>query len=249
MGTGVCLRQTDVLFSARARPGAGTGIEHKKHPEEVMGEVLTSRQREILDYLRQMLRDKAYPPTVREIGQAIGLSSSSTVQNHLNTLERKGYIHRDPAKSRAIELVDKRAERRGAGARVTSLPIVGQVAAGSPILAEENIEDRLDVSVDLFGDDAFLLRVRGDSMIDAGILDGDLVAVRPGRDAPNGSIVVAVVPNGQTGEQEATVKRLFRERDAVRLQPENSRFEPLVVRDLKVEGVVVGVLRVAPRGL
>ena len=164
-----------------------------------MPEVLTTRQREILDYLRKMLTEKAYPPTVREIGQAIGLSSSSTVQNHLNTLERKGYIHRDAAKSRAIELVEKSQPRREKLGNIVSLPLVGSVAAGTPTLAEQNIEDHVELSGSLFGEDSFLLRVRGDSMLNAGILDGDLVAVKPGREAPNGSIVVARVDNDETG--------------------------------------------------
>jgi repressor LexA len=215
-------------------------------------EVLTTRQREILDYLKQALNEKSYPPTVREIGLAIGLSSSSTVQNHLNTLERKGYIRRDAAKSRAIELVEKRSpDRRDQAAlgRIVSLPIVGNVAAGTPILAESNIEDRVDMSGDLFGDDSYLLRVRGDSMIDAGILDGDLVAVRPGREAPNGSVVVARIENDETGESEATVKRLLRDAGGFRLQPENPAYSPIVVKDLTIEGLVVGVIRVSPRGL
>ena len=211
-------------------------------------EVLTPRQREILDYLRTMLREKAYPPTVREIGLAIGLSSSSTVQNHLNTLERKGYIHRDPAKSRAIELVEKepRSDRMG---RIVSYPIIGSVAAGTPVLAETNVEDRVELAGSLFGDDSFLLRVRGDSMKDAGIIDGDLVAVKPGSEAPNGTIVVARIEHPVTGESEATVKRIFREGDGFRLEPENAAYEPIRVRELDVEGRVVGVLRVSPRGL
>ena len=214
-----------------------------------MPEVLTARQREILDFLRKMLHEKAYPPTVREIGLAIGLSSSSTVQNHLNTLERKGYIRRDPAKSRAIELVEKRADRREKLRRIVSLPLVGHVAAGTPTLAEENIEDRVDLSGELFGEDAFLLRVRGDSMIDAGILDGDLVAVKPAREAANGSIVVARIENEETGESEATVKRLFRDAQGYRLQPENSKYSPIRVSSLAIEGMVVGVMRISPRGL
>ena len=206
-----------------------------------MPEVLTARQREILDFLRKMLHEKAYPPTVREIGLAIGLSSSSTVQNHLNT--------RDPAKSRAIELVEKRADRREKLRRIVSLPLVGHVAAGTPTLAEENIEDRVDLSGELFGEDAFLLRVRGDSMIDAGILDGDLVAVKPAREAANGSIVVARIENEETGESEATVKRLFRDAQGYRLQPENSKYSPIRVSSLAIEGMVVGVMRISPRGL
>jgi repressor LexA len=218
--------------------------------EVVMPEVLTTRQREILDYLRKMLSEKAYPPTVREIGLAIGLSSSSTVQNHLNTLERKGYIRRDPAKSRAIEMIEKKPDRREQKlGRIVSLPLVGQVAAGTPTLAEENIEDRLDLSGDLFGEDSFLLRVRGDSMLGAGILDGDLVAVKPVKNPPNGSIIVARVDNENTGESEATVKRLFRDAQGYRLQPENPAYSSTRVRDLSIEGMVVGVMRVSPKGM
>jgi len=213
-------------------------------------EVLTQRQREILDYLRKMLREKAYPPTVREIGQAIGLSSSSTVQNHLNTLERKGYIKRDAAKSRAIEIIEREGERRMPSSnRVVMMPIVGNVAAGSPVLAEQNIDDRLEISGELFGEDSYLLRVRGDSMINAGIMDGDLVAVKPSREARDGQVVVARIENHQTGEAEATVKRFFRDGQAFRLEAENPAYEPIRARNLTIEGLVVGVLRVSPRGL
>jgi repressor LexA len=216
-----------------------------------MPEVLTHRQREILDYLKHMLREKAYPPTVREIGLAIGLSSSSTVQNHLNTLERKGYIRRDPAKSRAIELVaaEKEATSDEKYGRIISLPIIGQVAAGTPMLADQNIEDRVEMARGLFGEDSFLLRVRGDSMINDGIFDGDLVAVKPQKEAPNGTVVVARVDNPDTGEPEATVKRLFREGKGFRLEPANASYSPIKVPDLAVEGIVVGVLRVSPRGI
>lgn len=214
-----------------------------------MPEVLTSRQREILDYLRKMMQEKAYPPTVREIGLAIGLSSSSTVQNHLNTLERKGYIRRDPAKSRAIEMVDKDAPKHERMGRIVSYPIIGSVAAGTPVLAEQNIDDRVDMAGSLFGEDSYLLRVRGDSMKDVGIMDGDLVAVKPGPDAPNGSIVVARIEHPETGESEATVKRIYRESNGFRLEPENADFKPIKVNDLSVEGRVVGVVRVNPRGL
>jgi repressor LexA len=214
-----------------------------------MPEVLTQRQREILDYLRKMLREKAYPPTVREIGLAIGLSSSSTVQNHLNTLERKGYIHRDPSKSRAIELVEKDPLATHQRDNIVSLPIVGQVAAGTPVLAEANIEDHIEVASGLFGEDSYLLRVRGDSMIDDGIMDGDLVAVRPGREAQNGAVVVARIEHPETGESEATVKRLYREATGYRLEPANPSYQPIRVTDLTVEGLVVGVLRVSPKGL
>jgi repressor LexA len=213
-------------------------------------EVLTQRQREILDYLRKMLREKAYPPTVREIGAAIGLSSSSTVQNHLNTLERKGYIKRDAAKSRAIEIVEREGERRlPSSNRVVMMPIVGNVAAGSPVLAEQNIDDRLEISGELFGEDSYLLRVRGDSMINAGIMDGDLVAVKPSREARDGQVVVARIENAETGEAEATVKRFFRDGQAFRLEAENPKYSPIRANDLTIEGLVVGVLRVSPRGL
>jgi len=214
-----------------------------------MPEVLTQRQREILDYLRKMLREKAYPPTVREIGLAIGLSSSSTVQNHLNTLERKGYIHRDPSKSRAIELVEKDPLAIPQRNNIVSIPIIGQVAAGTPVLAEANIEDHVDMASGLFGEDSYLLRVRGDSMIDDGIMDGDLVAVRPGHDAQNGAVVVARIEHPETGESEATVKRLYREASGFRLEPANPSYQPIRVADLTVEGLVVGVLRVSPKGL
>jgi repressor LexA len=215
-------------------------------------EVLTHRQREILDYLRKAMREKAYPPTVREIGLAIGLSSSSTVQNHLNTLERKGYIRRDAAKSRALEIVERDGERQhrpGAGSRTVMMPIVGQVAAGSPLLAEQNIEDRVEMSQDLFGDDSYLLRVRGDSMVNAGIIDGDLVAVRPGREARDGQVVVARIEHPETGESEATVKRFFRDGAGFRLEAENPDYDPIKARELTIEGLVVGVLRVNPRGV
>lgn len=215
-----------------------------------MPEVLTKRQREILDYLRKALREKAYPPTVREIGLAIGLSSSSTVQNHLNTLERKGYIKRDAAKSRALEIVDgEGAQHRHGGSRTVYVPIVGHVAAGTPVLAEQNIEDRVELSGDLFGDDSYLLRVRGDSMVNAGIMDGDLVAVRPSREARDGQVVVARIENEGTGEAEATVKRFFRDGNGVRLEAENPAYQPIKARDLTIEGLVVGVLRVNPRGI
>jgi repressor LexA len=213
-------------------------------------EVLTTRQREILDYLRKMLREKAYPPTVREIGLAIGLSSSSTVQNHLNTLERKGYIKRDAAKSRAIEIVDKDGDRRHATeGKIVLLPIIGNVAAGTPVLAEQNVEDRVEMSGELFGADSYLLRVRGDSMVNAGIMDGDLVAVRPSREARDGQVVVARIDNEETGEAEATVKRFFRDGTGFRLEAENPAYQPIRARDLTIEGLVVGVLRVSPRGL
>jgi repressor LexA len=208
-----------------------------------MVEGLNPRQREILEFLRNHSRNHAYPPTVREIGQAVGLSSSSTVQNHLNALEQKGHIRRDPTKSRTVEVVGD--EPAAVASRSFSVPLVGRVAAGGPILAEENIEDHIVLGPEIAGgDDAFALHVRGDSMIEAGIHDGDMVVVRPQRDATSGQIVVARIENEQTGEHEVTVKRFFREAGRVRLQPENSALEPIYVRDLHLEGVVVAVVRV-----
>jgi repressor LexA len=209
-----------------------------------MVEGLNPRQREILEFLRTHSRNHAYPPTVREIGQAVGLSSSSTVQNHLNALEQKGYIRRDPTKSRTVEVVGEESQS-AAASRSFSVPLVGRVAAGGPILAEENIEDHIVLGPEIAGsDDAFALHVRGDSMIEAGIHDGDMVVVRPQREAASGQIVVARIENDQTGEHEVTVKRFYREAGRIRLQPENSALEPIYVRDLHLEGVVVAVVRV-----
>jgi repressor LexA len=207
-----------------------------------MVEGLNPRQREILEFLRNHARNHAYPPTVREIGQAVGLSSSSTVQNHLNALEQKGHIRRDPTKSRTVEVV---GDEPVAVPRSFSVPLVGRVAAGGPILAEENIEDHIVLGPEIAGgDDAFALHVRGDSMIEAGIHDGDMVVVRPQRDASSGQIVVARIENDQTGEHEVTVKRFFKEPGRIRLQPENSALQPIYVRDVHLEGVVVAVVRV-----
>jgi len=210
-----------------------------------MADALNPRQREILEFLREHKRTHAYPPTVREIGQAVGLSSSSTVQNHLNALEQKGFIRRDPTKSRTVEVVDE--EQNGSNVlplmRAWRVPLVGRVAAGSPVLAAENIEDELTVGPEIADEGAYALRVHGDSMIEAGIYDGDIVVVRPGREAPNGTIVVARIENENTGEHEVTVKRLFREAGRVRLQPENSTMEPIFARDVTLEGTVVAVIR------
>ena len=209
-----------------------------------MVEGLNPRQREILEFLRIHSRNHAYPPTVREIGQAVGLSSSSTVQNHLNALEQKGHIRRDPTKSRTVEVVGEDAHP-SAASRSFSVPLVGRVAAGGPILAEENIEDHIVLGPEIAGsDDAFALHVRGDSMIEAGIHDGDMVVVRPQREAASGQIVVARIENEQTGEHEVTVKRFYREQGRIRLQPENSALEPIYARDVHLEGVVVAVVRV-----
>jgi len=212
-----------------------------------MADALNPRQREILEFLREHKRSHAYPPTVREIGQAVGLSSSSTVQNHLNALEQKGFIRRDPTKSRTVEVV---GDEQANGSNIVplmrgfSVPLVGRVAAGSPVLAEENIEDQITVGPEIAGDEgSYALRVHGDSMIEAGIYDGDIVVVRPGRDAANGTIVVARIENENTGEHEVTVKRFYREAGRIRLQPENSTMEPIFARDVTLEGTVVAVIR------
>jgi repressor LexA len=212
-----------------------------------MADALNPRQREILEFLRDHKRSHAYPPTVREIGQAVGLSSSSTVQNHLNALEQKGFIRRDPTKSRTVEVVGDEQQQNGSNViplRAFTVPLVGHVAAGSPVLAEQNIEDQITVGPEIAGDEgSYALRVHGDSMIEAGIYDGDIVVVRPQRDASNGTIVVARIENEMTGEHEVTVKRFYRESGRVRLQPENSTMAPIFPRDCTLEGNVVAVIR------
>jgi repressor LexA len=196
---------------------------------------LTKRQQEIFDFVKRYVGEHGYPPTVRDIGKAIGLTSSSTVHAHLANLEKLGVLRRDPTKPRAIEVLKDKARQAVAP---DGLPVVGHVAAGLPVLAEENIEEYVPVPGIAGGDDGeFVLRVRGDSMKDAGILEDDYVIVRRQETAADGEIVVALV-----GE-EATVKRFFRERDHVRLQPENETMEPIRTRDAKVLGRVVGLCR------
>ncbi len=199
---------------------------------------LTKRQQEIFDFIKRYSAKYGYPPTVRDIGKAVGLASSSTVHAHLANLEKIGLLRRDPTKPRALELLDRAAETVRSVVTPGGLPLVGAVAAGSPILAEENIEDHVTVPAEAGGTDGeFVLRVRGQSMVDAGMLDGDLVVVRPQETAFDGEIVVALV-----GE-EATVKRFFREDDHIRLQPENVTMEPIRSKDVRVLGKVVGLLR------
>lgn len=198
---------------------------------------LTKRQQEIFDFIKKYSDLNGYPPTVRDIGKAVGLASSSTVHAHLSNLEKLGLLRRDPAKPRALELLD-RATAGVRGFVRPGLPLVGQVAAGQPILAEENIEEYVATPEAAGGEDGeFLLRVRGDSMKNAGILDGDLVVVKPQETATDGEIVVALV-----GE-EATVKRFFRESDHIRLEPENETLEPIRAREVAVVGRVVGLMR------
>ncbi|MCL6581527.1 MAG: transcriptional repressor LexA [Firmicutes bacterium] len=202
-----------------------------------MTESLTGRQRQILEFIKRQTRERGYPPSVREIGEAVGLSSSSTVHGHLARLEEKGYLRRDPSKPRAIEILEE-GGRAVQKQRLVSLPLVGRVTAGQPILAVENIEDYVPLPRDLVGSEGcFLLKVQGDSMVGAGIHDGDLVIVKPQPTADNGDIVVALL------EDEATVKRFYRERGAVRLQPENPRLEPIVTRNVRIVGKVVGLFR------
>jgi repressor LexA len=204
-----------------------------------IGKDLTKRQAEIFDFIKKYSSRHGYPPTVRDIGKAVGLASSSTVHAHLANLEKVGLLRRDPSKPRAIELLDKAVDAaKSVVSGNTGLPLVGHVAAGQPILAEENIEDYVQVPEIAGGDEgAFVLTVRGDSMVDAGILDGDYVVVRKQDTAADGEIVVALV-----GE-EATVKRFFKESDHIRLQPENSTMEPIRTRDVSIIGRVVGVFR------
>jgi repressor LexA len=203
---------------------------------------LTKRQKEIFDFIRSYASKTGYPPTVREIGKAVGLHSSSTVHAHLANLEKLGLLRRDPSKPRAIEMLE-----RGVGNAVESvkgmvgtegLPVLGAVAAGQPMLAEENIEDYVTIpEMAGGGDGTYLLRIRGESMKDAGILEGDHVVVHSQDTARDGDIVVALL-----GE-EATVKRFFKEPDHIRLQPENETMEPIRSKEVKVLGKVVGLLR------
>ena len=198
---------------------------------------LTKRQQEIFDFIKRYCKQNGYPPTVRDIGTAVGLASSSTVHAHLANLEKLGLLRRDPTKPRAMELLDRAGTMVREAVR-PGLPLLGHVAAGEPILAEENVEEYIETPPACGGDSGeYLLRVRGESMKNVGILDGDLVVVRPQQTATDGEIVVALV------EDEATVKRFFREGDHIRLQPENEEMAPILVRDVNVLGRVVGLMR------
>jgi len=206
------------------------------------GGMLTGRQREIYDYLSEYVHQRGYPPTVREIGEAVGLASPSTVHAHLANLERAGLLKRDPSKPRALELVGRDRAARD-DSKVLSLPLVGDIAAGGPLLAEENVEEYLAVPELLAAGGAdFLLRVKGESMIQAGILDGDYVVVRKQQDARNGDVVVALAGEDESAD-EATVKRFFREDGRVRLQPENDALEPIYAQHVQILGKVIGVFR------
>ncbi len=197
---------------------------------------LTPRQQQIIEVIRSSIAEQGYPPTVREIGAAVGLSSPASVQNHLSALEERGYIRRGALRRRALELVTAKVD--ASAPRSVLVPLVGRVAAGQPLLAEQNVEDVLELPPFLAQDDGcFVLQVQGTSMVGAGILDGDLVVVRRQDDAENGDIVVALL------EDEATVKRFYREADHVRLQPENAEMEPILTRDPRILGKVTGVMR------
>jgi repressor LexA len=198
--------------------------------------LLNTRQKQILKYIKETLRTKGYPPSVREIGEAVGLSSSSTVHSYLSKLEALGFIRRDPTKPRAIDVLDEAPWRQK---NITPVPLVGRVTAGTPILAVENIEETYPLPTELIGnDDVFMLTVQGDSMIEAGILDGDYILIRSQNTARNGDIVVALID-----EEEATVKRFFKEKDYIRLQPENPAMEPIYSRQVTILGKVIGVFR------
>ena len=206
--------------------------------------MLTTRQQEIWQFLAEYVDEHGYPPTVREIGDAVGLASPSTVHAHLANLERAGLIRRDPTKPRAIELIGRRRlESSPATASTPVLPLLGRIAAGGPLLAEEAIEDEIAVPEPLGRNADFLLRVKGESMIEAGILDGDIVVVHRQADARGGDIVVALVGDDETAD-EATVKTFHREKDGrIRLQPENSSLAPLYPEHVEVLGKVTGVFR------
>jgi repressor LexA len=200
---------------------------------------LSNRQQAILDFIRNEVREKGYPPSVREIGEAVGLASSSTVHGHLDRLEKKGFIRRDPTKPRAIELLGDDEERNLVGLAVSKVPLVGKVTAGQPITAVENIEEYFPLPAHLVRDDeVFMLSVVGDSMVEVGINDGDYVIVRQQQTASNGEIVVAM-----TDDDEATVKTFYKERDHIRLQPENSTMEPLRYNHVTILGKVIGLFR------
>ncbi|MGN9164100.1 transcriptional repressor LexA [Tissierellaceae bacterium HCP3S3_D8] len=203
-----------------------------------MYEDLSQKQIEILLYIKNEIQRQGYPPAVREICKGVGLKSTSTVHGHLEKLEAKGYIRKDPTKPRAIEILDNEDDFLLVKKKTVDIPVVGRVTAGTPILAVENIEDTYPVPIDLVeGHDFFMLKVQGESMIEAGILDGDLVLVQEQKTAQNGDIVVALL------EEEATIKRFFKEKDRIRLQPENQFMEPIYSRNVSILGKVRGLFR------
>jgi repressor LexA len=200
---------------------------------------LSKRQNDILKFIKSEVRQKGYPPSVREIGKAVGLASSSTVHGHLDRLEKKGLIRRDPTKPRAIEVLDTSMATGVPKSATVHIPVIGKVTAGQPITAVENIEEYLPLPERIVSDDnVFILNVEGESMIDAGIYDGDMVIVKQQPNAENGDIVVAM-----TDEYEATVKRFFKEKDHIRLQPENPTMEPIILDNVTILGKVIAVFR------
>lgn len=201
---------------------------------------LSKRQQMILDYIKNQVHSKGYPPSVREIAEAVGLASSSTVHGHLSRIESKGYIRRDPTKPRAIEVLNKTIDSSIPRNKARYAPVIGKVTAGIPITAVENIEEFIPLPSNNAGpdDNLFVLVVEGESMIEAGILDGDMVIVKQQNTAENGEIVVAM-----TEDDEATVKRFFKEKDHIRLQPENAMMEPLLLKNITILGKVIGLYR------
>lgn len=197
---------------------------------------ITAKQQQILDYIKDEILKKGYPPTVREIGETVNLKSTSSVHSHLETLEKNGYIRRDPTKPRAIEICDDNFQI--VRTEMVSLPVLGNVAAGQPILAEENIEDYFPVPADVVPKgESFILKVRGDSMINAGIFSGDRIFVHSCNTANNGDMVVALI------DDSATVKTFYKENGHIRLQPENDDMDPIIVDDCQIVGKVFGVYR------
>lgn len=201
---------------------------------------LSKRQQMIIDYIKNEVSEKGYPPSVREIAKAVGLASSSTVHGHLLRLENKGYIRRDPTKPRAIEVLDKSIDSNIPKDKARYAPVIGKVTAGIPITAVENIEEFVPIpsSTTSPDDKIFVLIIEGESMIEAGILDGDMVIIKQQNTAQNGEIVVAM-----TEDDEATVKRFFKEKDHIRLQPENATMEPLLLKNVTILGKVIGLYR------
>src|SRR4030066_766584 len=206
-----------------------------------MNENVSPRQEKILDYINKKIKESGYPPSIREIAKAVNLSSSATVHSHLKKLEKKGYLKRNQSKPRAISVLTRHGDETVAGGfnNMIYIPVVGKIAAGKPILAEENIEDYFPLTPDFVKGkkEVFILHVRGDSMVNAGILDRDYIVVRKQENAINGEIIVALL------EDEATVKRFFKTDKKIKLMPENDYMEPIVVKDVKIIGKVMGVIR------
>lgn len=202
---------------------------------KILDETKHTKQKEIYDYMKNFVLSKGYPPSVREICEAVGLRSTSTVHGHLARLEKKGLIKRDPTKPRAIELIKDNVTKR----EIIDIPIVGKITAGQPILAVESVEDTFSMPINFIksSNELFMLKVSGESMIEAGILDGDLAIIEKTNSAENGDVIVALIEN------EATLKRFFKEKDHIRLQPENSTMSPIIVPDCQVLGKLAGIYR------